>query len=78
MADNPNTPVNNAVIQQIAKKMVKEHGFWFIPDQLEERLYANVMRLALQCFDMLLGNVRIKFMGHELVMDLRSTDIASS
>ena len=68
------TPVDKGVIDAMVRDMVKENGVGFIPDRLEEKLYSNVITLAMRCVDKLVSETKIRFMGHELVMDLRKSD----
>lgn len=67
------TPIDKDAIAAMVRDMVKENGVGFIPDALEEKLYTNVITLAMRCVDKMVSETRIEFMGHELVMDIRKS-----
>ena len=69
------TPIDKEGISKLVKDMVQTNGIGFIPDRLEEKLYTNVITMIMRLVDGLLTDLRLKFLGHELRLDLaRSKD----
>lgn len=69
------TPIDEAHIRQVVKKIVKERGSGWIPDAVEETVYANAVLTLMQLADEALGNLHINFMGHRLNMDIERSQL---
>lgn len=64
------TPIDDAIIRDHVRRIVKERGVDWIPDPVEERIYTNAIVAIMRMADEVVNNMRLSFLGHELHMDL--------
>lgn len=71
------TPIDESVIKREVKKIVKERGTKWIPDAVEEKVYANAISAILNLADGALNNIKMNFMGHEVTMDIKKRETST-
>jgi hypothetical protein len=62
--------VNKATIDQIVHEMVKTHGFRWIPDWIERKLYTNVIYMIMRLFDSVFANTKLVIFDHDVKIDI--------
>lgn len=70
------TPIDESEVNRRVKKIVRERGSKWMPDAVEERLYANAIMALLGILDAAVSDLCVTFMGHRLKMDVETCDKA--
>lgn len=71
------TPIDESRIRKAVKDVISRRGTDWIPDAVEEALYTNAILVLMNLADEFLNQVSVRFMGHEIKMDIQKCEDAS-
>lgn len=77
---NTGSLVSKQLIHDYVNKMLEnpQINIGYMPDFVEKQMYKNVFNMMLNVLDHVLETTKVELMGHEIVFDMRTSDVSGT